>query len=244
MASTERLWLTDPRRSTCLATVTEVRGDHFALDRSLFAPTSKVHRHPQPRDTGTVWVGNAEKRTLTGSFFDGGQLWHRLRGTVPSRGTRLNCQLDQDQRLRTSRTHTAMHLFLAAMRHGAGPALATDPTVKGGGTFRLDLATHSVAPKSLAAWLAEANGAVAANHRVTVEHVPRELQAKVLDVQAFDPPDPYPGPSDVVTAVRIEGACVYPCDGTHVEQTVKVGRLVLSMARPAGATFTVIGKVV
>src|ERR1051326_5695456 len=111
--ATERLWVTEPRRATALSKVTAVRGHAFALDRSLFAPTSVLHRHPQPQDMGTIWLGG-EKRRLERTFLKDGALWHQLRGTVPTVGEQAQCQLDADRRLLASRAHTALHLLLAA----------------------------------------------------------------------------------------------------------------------------------
>lgn len=246
LAATNRLWLTEPRRATSISSVTRARGDRFTLDRSLFAPTSHSYRHSQPHDTGVAWIEGGEKRILTSSFEDQGLLWHRLRGAIPTVGSKLNCQLDQERRLLTSRAHTAMHLVLHAMaRPGPAstrPALVADPAVKGGGTFRLELA-GPVAPTQLAAWLAQANQWVAANKRATVEHHPRELAAKVLEAQLFDPADPFPGPQDVLSCVRVDGVGALPCDGTHVEQTQRVGRIVFNQARTTGRRVTLVGKV-
>jgi len=240
--ATDRLWLTQPRRTTSLAKVVAVSSGHFALDRSLFAPTSHAHRHPQPHDTGTVWVDGGEKRRLDRSFFRDGILWHRLRGTVPDVGATLQCQLDQDRRDLESRAHTAMHLLLAAMQQGNGPALVDDPTVKGGATFRLDL-DASVAPKILAGWLAQANAWVADDRTVTHEHVVRGMETKVLDAQRFATPDPFPGPDTTMDAVRIAGVCAYPCDGTHVARTGKVGRITIAQAHHAGGRFVIAARV-
>ena len=240
LPATERLWITEPRRTTALARVVAVRGAAFALDRSLFAPTSRTHRHPQPHDQGTVW-GEGEKRWLMRVEERDGALWHRLKGMLPPIGTELNCHLDAERRAQVSRTHTAMHLLLAALRpHRA--ALTADPKVKLGGTFRLDLAAP-LAPRALAEALARANAWAAEDRRVTREHLPRGTEAKLLDAQAFQPPDPYPGPAATLDAVRIEGVCAYPCDGTHVERTRKVGRIVIPVARAAHGGAVIVAKV-
>ncbi len=240
--ATERLWLTEPRRTTSLSKVVAWQGSHFALDRSLFAPTSHAHRHPQPPDTGTVWI-EGEKRRLDRSFVKDGTLWHHLRGAMPDVGDTLQCQLDQDRREQESRAHTAMHVLIAALQRGGGPPMAGEPTVKGGGSFRIDLAAPFVPPKALAAWLAQANSWIAENRKVSVEHVVRGMEKKILDAQSFDPPDPYPGPDTTLDAVRIEGVCAYPCDGTHVGRTADVGVVQIPQAHNAGGHFTLVGRV-
>ena len=239
--TTERLWLTEPRRATSLAKVVAVRGPAFALDRSLFAPTSVLHRHPQPMDQGTVWL-SGEKRVLVRVFQKDGVLWHQLRGTVPGVGATAQCQLDADLRLEASRAHTAMHLLVAALQRGNAPPLVRNPEVKGGGSFRLDL-QRPVAAETLAAAVAQARAWVAQDRKVAREHVLREHAAKVLDAQRFDPPDPFPGPMTVLDAVRVDGVCAYPCDGTHVERTGKVVDVALAHARAGRGGFTLVGRV-
>jgi Ser-tRNA(Ala) deacylase AlaX len=239
--STERLWITEPRRSTALAKVTAVRGHSFALDRSLFAPTSVFHRHPQPADKGTIWLAGS-KRMLERTYVKDRQLWHQLRGTVPTLGEQAQCQLDADRRLLASRGHTAMHLLLAALGRANAPPQVRNPEVKGGGSFRIDLAAP-VAPKDLAACLAQARQWAHEDRPVRREHLARGHEAKILDAQRFDPPDPYPGPPDVLDVVAIGDVCSYPCDGTHVERTGKVGTLVISHAQQGRGGFSIVGKV-
>lgn len=241
MATTDRLWLTDPRRTTCLARVVGVHGGSFALDRSLFAPTSRSHRHPQQGDRGTVWC-QGEKRRLQRTFERGGVLWHTVPGLRPLIGAELNCHLDAPRRKLASRAHTAMHLFMKALWDQGGPPLVTDPEVKGGGQFRLDLAGHAP-PRLLADALSQANRWVQQGLGVRREFMPRGLESQTLDVQRFQPPDAYPGPADTLALVRIEGVAAYPCDGTHVDRTSQVGRIEVAQARAAGAGMTLVVRV-
>jgi Ser-tRNA(Ala) deacylase AlaX len=241
--STERLWITEPRRSTALAKVVAVRGGAFALDRSLFAPTSVLHRHPQPMDQGTVWL-QGEKRLLVRVFQKDGVLWHQLRGTTPDVGETAQCHLDADRRLDAARAHTAMHLLMAALHKAVPnlPPMVRNPEVKGGGSFRLDLA-GPVEPKVLAGCLAQARQWAQVDRAVAREHLARGHEAKILDAQRFHPPDPYPGPTTVLDVARIEGVCAYPCDGTLVERTNKVGPFALEHVRAARGGFSLVGRV-
>jgi Ser-tRNA(Ala) deacylase AlaX len=239
--STERLWLTEPRRTTCLSRVTAVRGQLFALDRSLFAPTSHAHRHSQPMDQGTVWW-EGEKRRLVRVIDKAGTLWHELRGTVPELGVQLQCHLDVERREKESRAHTAMHLWLKALSDLRAPPLVSDPQVKGGGTLRFDLAAP-IAPTLLAAARAQVEAWIAADHAVSVEHLPRGFEAQQLTPQMFQPPDPYPGPSTSLSVVRIGKVCAYPCDGTHVARTRQVGSTVVAQAQATRKGFLLVVRV-
>jgi misacylated tRNA(Ala) deacylase len=240
--ATERLWITEPERSTALARVSHVRGRTFALDRSLFAPTSRAHRHPQPHDQGTIWW-DGEKRRLERVFERDGGLWHQLRGTVPSVGAELNCHLDSDRRRLASRAHTAMHLILAALWASGAPPLVADPEVKGGGNVRLDFA-GPVPARTLASARAQAMAWIAADLSITRDHAVRGTESKFVQPQRFQPPDPYPGPATTLDVVRIDGVCAYPCDGTLVARTGKVGSIAIAEARGRNdGTFVVVAKV-
>lgn len=238
---TERLWITEPRRSTALAKVVAVRGHAFALDRSLFAPASVLHRHPQPADKGTIWL-TGEKRLLARVYQKDSILWHELRGTTPAVGDTAQCQLDADRRLDASRAHTAMHLFMAALHKANGPPMVRNPEVRGGGSFRLDLAAP-VEPKVLAGCLAQARQWAGEDRPVAREHLARGHEAKILDAQRFHPPDPYPGPMTVLDVAVIRDVCSYPCDGTLVERTNKVGGFAIAQAQATRGGFTIVGRV-
>lgn len=238
-ASQERLWLTDPRRATCLATVTEVRGDAVAVDRALFAPRSRALRHPQPADDGTVWL-QGEKRRLARVEERGGRVWYALRGVVPPVGTELRCELDADARGRTSRAHTAMHLLLAAARELGLPPMTADPEVRGEGHVRLTFA-WPVAPPVLADLLRRVRAWVEADRPVQRSFATRAEAERVATPQGFQPPDPVPG-GDVVPLVHVEGACVHPCDGTHAERTGRVGSVSVVHAAAGREGFVVVAR--
>jgi Ser-tRNA(Ala) deacylase AlaX len=118
--------------------------------------------------------------------------------------------------------------------------MASDPVVKNGGNVRVDLSAP-LQPALLAQALQRANAAVAANVQVAREHATRDALHDV-DAQPFDPADPVPGP-DPLELVRIPGVSCYPCDGTHVERTALVGRIVVAEARPSRGRFTVVFRV-
>lgn len=233
----ERLWITEPRRATCLAAVTATHGPRFAVDRALFAPRTSACRHPQEADRGTVWIAG-DKRRLHGVEERGSTVWYRLRGTVPAVGETLQCELDRPRRERAGRAHTAMHLLLHALARDV--PMVADPEVKGGGHFRITLA-WPVAPTVLAQALEQAQRAVAADTPVTRRHMAKDEARRKATPQPFQPPDPVPGP-DVVDLVEA-GPSVYPCDGTHADRTGEVGRIVVAHARQGKDGFVVVGRV-
>ncbi|MEK6985790.1 MAG: hypothetical protein AABX89_05365 [Candidatus Thermoplasmatota archaeon] len=238
VAVTERLWLTQPRKATVLAKVVAARGEWAVLDRTVLAPESRSHRHPQPHDQGTLWARGEKRRVDRVVERDGG-LWHRVVGASLQPGDEVNLHLDPDRRLLTSRAHTALHLLLPGLA-AAGARMVADPVVKGGGTVRFEFA-DPIAPAVLAALLERANGWVAANIQVAREHATRDALHDVTP-QLFHPPNPTPGP-DPLELVRIAGVGCYPCDGTHVERTGLVGRIVIAQAARNRDRFVLVAKV-
>lgn len=223
---TDRLWITDPKRTTCLAEVVEVRGNEFRVDKALFAPRSRACRHPQNHDKGTIWL-DGEKRRLH-SVRETGDVWYSLRGTIPSVGQQLQCQLDQTVRNEASRAHTAMHLFLAQTE----VPMVANPEVKGGGHFRLTYAW----PFDAATCLQGARSLVRADLPVERTHATRDAE-RFLSVQHFQPPDPIPGP-DLLPLVKIGDHCV-PCDGSHVNRTGRINGIRLVHAAQGKEGFVV-----
>lgn len=235
----ERLWITQPQRATCLATVTAVRGEAFTVDRALFAPRSRACRHPQCADEGTLWW-EGEKRRLGSVEDHGGHVWYTLRGTVPEVGVELQCQLDQAVRAATDRAHTAMHLLIAALREAGAPPMVADPEVKGGGHFRLTLAWPPGA--ALAQAVQQAGAWLVQDLAVQRTFAAKAAAGRFVTPQEFQPPEPVPGP-DVLPLVKIGKACVYPCDGTHVDRTSRIGGMEVEHAQPGREGFVVVVKV-
>lgn len=240
----ERLWETEPGRSTCLAEVTGTRGGAFRLDRTLFRPKSRVYRHPQRADAGTVWVKGKDKQDLVTVYEQGGRVWHRVDGQRPDVGDELQCHLDRDRRALDSRAHTAMHLVLRAVTQLADATLVEDPEVKGGGRFRLDLRSWELGPDLLARALDRVGSWIEADVPVERGYTPRDVAEHKLDPQPFEAGPAYPGPETTLEAVGVGEVCAYPCDGTHADRTGEVGDVVLRDVDPReDGVWMVVGEV-
>ena len=229
-----RLWITEPGRSTCLASVTGARGEWFQVDRALFAPTSRACRHAQPADKGTVWL-DGEKRRLAG-IQDRGGLWYRLRGTTPPVGARLQCELDAAWRDAMSRAHTAMHLLIAA----SDATMTADPEVRGGGHARLTFAEF-ITPERLATWLRRTQAWIDADLVIEQRFVDGGEAQRFATPQRFRPPNPVPCPGSAAL-VTVPDVCAFPCDGTHVDRTGRIGRLQVAHAAMGKDGFVLVVK--
>lgn len=244
---TERLWITEPDRRTSLSEVVEVRGSAFRLDRTLFHPKTRAYAHPQRRDRGTAWIQGKDKHDLATVYERGGDVWHRLDGATPPEGEDLQCHLDVPHREQVERAHTAMHLFLSALWDRPQPVpLARDPEVKGGGTFRLELDRGYARPDEVKDWLDRANTLVDRGLAVSTRFVARDEARDGhagVDEQLVHGRPSYPGPGESLRVADVEEGPSYPCDGTHVERTDEVGRIVVVEAQPrSDGSFLLVGK--
>jgi Ser-tRNA(Ala) deacylase AlaX len=220
---TQLLWLEEPGRKTCLATVTGTRGPAFLLDRSIYCPASHAYRHPQPADRGEVWLGG-DKRLLTRVFWDRGELRHVVRGAVPARGAKANCHLDVERRLDAAAAHTALHLLLSAFARGRLGLLTEEPRVQGGRQFTVTARWARWSPEALKALLDEANAAAARKLEVGSTYATRDALHDV-DAQPFADGVLHPGPEATLRVVRIGDASALPCDGTLLDSTARLGRI-------------------
>lgn len=226
---TERLYWTNPRAKTALATVTGHAAGGFTLDRSLFHATLAGYHHAQPCDLGHV-LAEGHKLKLTKVFHDPrGRLVHKTSGPLPAVGAKAQLHLDDERRTRQARAHAAMHLFVTATAENYGTILEP-PFVVGGGEVRL-VARFREDPKVvLPKVLSRAQLLVAAREDVSVKWAPRDDARKMVSHEpvAFDtimPEEP------TLRLVQCGKRSLLPCDAPLCEHTWDVGELKLSLVQ-------------
>lgn len=213
---TERLFLEDPVRAHCLATVTQVRGQAVLLDRSVLYGESKAYHHPQPGDRGHL-LAEGRKIKVDRMNEREGLLLHHLAGAPPARGAKVQVHLDLPRRLLNSRAHTLAHLVAHVARE-QGLRFLEPPRVLGGGQVRVRV----VGPTE---------GLVARLDRLVA--LDRPLAWRYATGDAVPDPGPWPAPAveGAVRVVVVEGVGGLPCDGTHARRTSEVGK-VTGRAKP------------
>jgi len=93
------------------ATVLEVHGHEFLMNKSFFYPNVSA----QPCDLGTVRWGTVECE-IQQVELKAGKLWHAFRGAVPPVGSMVHCRIDSERRRLMSRLHTAA-VLVAGVAH-------------------------------------------------------------------------------------------------------------------------------
>lgn len=210
--------------------------------------TKETVFHPQgggqPSDEGEMTSEDGSvKFTVTAVRMDvvnNGQVLHVGHFTTPSTfapGTKVQQSLDVEKRLLYSRLHTAGHVLGSAVRHLCEPEIAGFDELK---------ASHFPGSASCEfQGLIEGKWKEAFQSRVD-EYVERDMPVEIEfwteeqfrenGMERLIPDRSFLAPGeDKFRVVRIRGAEVYPCGGTHVKGTKGCGKTtVKKIARSKG----------
>lgn len=215
---TELLYLRDAYATTFDATVTGVRDNAIALDRTLFYPTGGG----QPHDTGTLaGLAVVDARKEYGD--DGEVVWHTVEGEqLPAVGTTVSGQIDWDRRHRLMRTHTALHVLCGVIWN------EWRVPVTGGNmeplSARMDFEFDPV-PEGFAARIEElVNAEFAADRPIEVQFLPRDTAVHDADLIRTKV-NMIPESVKQIRVVDIVGLDKQADGGTHVRSTKEVGAL-------------------
>jgi misacylated tRNA(Ala) deacylase len=220
------LFATDSYVRQFEAWVTATEGQWVALDRTAFYPTGGG----QPHDTGElrseagVWqVTDVSRRK--------GEIWHCIEGVSAQVGAKVSGVLDWERRYRLMRTHTAMHILCGVVWRHYG-ALVT------GGSMqplagRMDFEFESLRGELVREIERRINAEVAADRRVTVDFLPREVAMTTPDLIRTKI-NLLPDHISQVRTVEVEGLDLQADGGTHVARTGEVGPIRIAGYRSKG----------
>ena len=227
--ATEALFYADSYLRDFEATVTAVRPDGVALDRTAFYP----HGGGQPTDVGElrahgqVWPVTAVRR-------QGGDIVHRLDGEAPPVGTELTGHLDWDLRYAFMRLHTALHALSGVVWTGWQADVTGSHIYDDGAKARMDFSLEGIRINDVRDEIGERlNAELAAARPVRAYELPR--------AEALELPDLIRTHVNLVPAhianiriVEIEGLDRQADGGTHVANTSEVGRVAIINAANKG----------
>jgi misacylated tRNA(Ala) deacylase len=214
---TELLCSTDAYLRAFDGRVVEITEAGVILDRTAFYPTGGG----QPHDLGVLtWDGGSARVVEVRKA--GPQVVHRLEGDTPAVGTPVHGEIDWDRRYALMRHHTALHSMSGVIYQLFGA------TVTGGQMYpdraRMDFQLPDLSHERLQQIEERTNQLLAEGHPVSIRFLPRE--------EAFQIPDLIrtrvnllPDGIDVIRVVNIEGVDQQADGGTHVANTLEVGRV-------------------
>ncbi len=215
---TEELATRDAYLRECAAVVTKATAEGVVLDRTVFY----ARGGGQPGDTGTLeWAGGSA--AVLDTVRQEGEVVHLVgAGQTPPPGTPVRAVIDWERRHLLMRTHTALHALSALVWRGYG-AKVTGGNMEPG-RARMDFELDSMSIEFGREVEQRLNGTLAAGHPVTVLFLPR--------AEALADPDLIrtkvslvPEHVDPIRVVDIDGVDRQADGGTHVADTVEVGRV-------------------
>jgi misacylated tRNA(Ala) deacylase len=191
------------------------------LDRTVFYPGGGG----QPSDTGLLLrAADGRTWTVTGVKRFGGELVHELEGGVepPSVDDVLIAEVEWARRYQLMRTHTALHALCGVVWRDHG-ALVTGGNMEPG-KGRMDFEFESMSGDLVDSIEATVNEELAKGRPIHVKVLPRE--------EAFAIPDLIrtkvnllPEGIAEIRVIDIEGLDLQADGGTHVHNTLEVGRI-------------------
>ena len=214
---TEALYHQDSYIRTFEATVTEVREDGVALDRTAFYPGGGG----QPCDVGTLSAGGQTWQVTKVGRVDGAVL-HRLEGGAPVAGDVVTGAIDWERRHNLMRTHTALHVLCGVIWRDYGAQVT-------GGDMQPLAARMDFEFEHMTATFAEevealVNKEVAAARPISTRILPREEAMSIPDLIRTKI-NLLPEGIREVRVVEIEGLDLQADGGTHLSNTRDVGRI-------------------
>src|SRR6202142_2640255 len=198
-------------------------GNAISLDRSAFYPGGGG----QPNDVGTLNGLPVVKVRKSGD-----DVLHIIEGDLPPIGTKVHGVIDWDRRYKLMRTHTAMHILCGTVFRDYG-ALVTGgdmEPLKG----RMDFEFERLERELVSIIEVAVNREIEAGHEIKVQILPRE--------EAFEIPDLIrtkinllPDGIQQVRTVQIVGLDLQADGGTHVKNTLEVGKIHVADYKSKGA---------
>lgn len=224
---TEELATRDAYLRECTATVVRSGPEGVVLDRTVFYPRGGG----QPGDTGSLeWDGLVAR--VADTCREGGEVLHILAGgPLPPSGATVRAVIDWERRHLLMRTHTALHVLSAVVWRHYG-AKVTGGNMEPG-QARMDFELESMSVEFGREVEERLNAALAESHPVQVLLLPR--------AEALADPDLIrtkvslvPEHVDPIRVVDIAGVDRQADGGTHVADTIEVGRVLVTKTESKG----------
>jgi misacylated tRNA(Ala) deacylase len=220
MESTFRLYLQDSYCFETDANIIAMEGNALACDQTCFYPGGGG----QPADRGTATVINGPTlEILSARAGADGIVWHvcgsELSANIVGQPVRL--VIDKDRRLALMRYHTALHVLnTIVLRDYAGWITGVQI---GSDYSRIDFKWENFSAALVPELEGKVNGVLSRNHSLTAYPLTEEEFRQRDDLLRTLEAKP-PVLHGSVRVVEIEGFDAQACGGTHVHNTVEVGR--------------------
>ncbi|MEM3857167.1 MAG: alanyl-tRNA editing protein [Thermoprotei archaeon] len=209
------------------------RSWYIVLDKTLFHPKGGG----QPTDTGQLLVGESMGVVKKAMMVDG-RVVHYVKFAsecTPQEGTPVKGEIDWPPRQTYMRRHTAAHLLDHCLNVASSKTNRTTTSWLGEPEAYVAYAGTLPAEEVLfkASELARSN--IEARLPVSTRFLSKEEVGRLDDAPNIERlPD-----SDMYRVVQIDGFESIPCGGTHVRNTLEIGKFILKRYEQNGEEFRV-----
>ncbi len=213
---TEELFRADGYLKNCSAVVTELSGNGFVVDKTVFYPMGGG----QPGDSGTFSVSGQSAVEIVDCYVDreSGKHLHIVNDdtVLPKVGDTVELEINWRRRHRLMRVHSCLHMLCAAI-----PEPVTGGSI-GDGSGRLDFDMPE--PPDKLAIEEKVNALIRQDAPMTMQWISdQELDAQpeLVRTMSVQPPKG----SGNVRLIDFNGIDLQPCGGTHVSRTGEIGEI-------------------
>ena len=213
----ELIFRDDAYQKTCEATVTSADEGGIRLDRTVFYPTGGG----QPGDSGVLRLedGGEIRIVEARKGADHEDVVHvpEAGAALPTPGTKVNAEIDWEQRYGRMRIHSCMHVLCAIIEGDVTGGQVGD----GKGRLDFNLPDTRLDKEAITT---ELNRIIAEDHPVRSRWITEEELAanpQLVRTMSVKPPMGAGG----IRLMEIAGVDLQPCGGTHVRRTGEIGRV-------------------
>jgi len=203
------------------------------LDKTAFYPGGGG----QPHDEG--WLHLTDRKFRVSKVKrEGGKMWHYIKGDDHEpleflrEGVSVKAELDWERRYQIMRTHTAMHILCGIVWRDYGASVTGGNMEPGRG--RMDFEFETMQRELVEEIEAKCNEEVLASREIQTQTIPRAEALKIPDLIRTKINLLPKGITEVRT-VEIQGLDLQADGGTHVQNTIEVGKIRVTDYKSKGA---------
>lgn len=227
---TEKLYWNDPYLREFDATVTKVEGNIIVLDKTAFYPAGGG----QPNDTGTLIINEKTYRIVEVKK-DGEDIKHISAIPIDAKiGDSIHGAIDWDRRYAVMKYHTPLHLFYSVVENKYSASISRGNQIYEN-RARIDLDVQEMNREKGDELVSEANRIILEGHNVSSRIVGKDEALKIPSLAKTEPGREPINSLDTIRIVEIEGVDIQMDGGTHVKNTLEIGKIKLSNFENKGA---------
>jgi misacylated tRNA(Ala) deacylase len=214
----ELLFREDAYLASCEATVVSVQDNVVELDRTVFYPLGGG----QAGDTGRIGAWRVLDTRKAGD-----SILHMLEpGANPQAGMKVDLELDWERRHRLMRLHTALHLLGAVVKAPVTGGRIGDDKAH----LDFDIEMEKLVKEQLEERLNELTGKSIDTNVRWITDAELDARPDLVKTMSVAPPRG----EGRVRLLEIPGVDLQACGGTHVKNTVEIGKLAVARIRSEG----------